>query len=298
MSESQEPFLIGVDGGGTGCRAAIAHTDGQIVAQVEGGRANVATEFDLAVRNVADAIQNAAHKAGISQKKLQSASVHIGLAGVMSKDIADRVANALPYQIVTVTDDRATAVEGALGDEDGYLMSVGTGTIVATRKADELNYVCGWGFAVSDQASGAWLGRRLLEQTLLCYDQIATHSPLTQTTLAKFGNDPNGLVAFSLDAKPGDFGQFAPDIICAANAGDLTGLDLVNEGASYLQSALRALRFREGDRLCISGGVGRHYQPFLDTEFTQNIVDPAGSSIMGAIWLAAESALERKQVAQ
>lgn len=298
MSESQEPFLIGVDGGGTGCRAALAHSDMRVVAQVEGGRANVATEFDLAVRNVAEAIQNVAHEAGVSQGKLQSASVHVALAGVISKDVADKVAKALPYQRITVTDDRAAAVEGALGDDDGFLMSVGTGTIVATRKAGKLRHVCGWGFAVSDQASGAWLGRKLLEQTLLCHDQIVPHSPLTQATLAKFGNDPNGIVTFSFDANPADFGAFAPEIIHSAKGGDLTGLDLVSEGAAYLQSALRALGFNKGERLCISGGVGRHYRPFLDAEFAQNSIEPAGSSIVGAIRLAAEAAQTRKQVAQ
>ena len=106
MSESQEPFLIGVDGGGTGCRAALAYSDGRVLAQVEGGRANVATDFNLAVRNVAEAIQNVTQEAGVSQGKLQSASVHVGLAGVISKEVADKVANALPYQRITVTDDR------------------------------------------------------------------------------------------------------------------------------------------------------------------------------------------------
>ena len=37
-------FLIGVDGGGTGCRAAVATPDGRILAEGKGGRANVSTD--------------------------------------------------------------------------------------------------------------------------------------------------------------------------------------------------------------------------------------------------------------
>ncbi|MEP2029836.1 MAG: BadF/BadG/BcrA/BcrD ATPase family protein [Paracoccaceae bacterium] len=297
MTESYEPFLIGVDGGGTGCRAALARGNGQILAQVEGGRANVATDFDLAVKNVAEVIANVAGKGGIGQSNSKAVSIHVGLAGVISKAVSRKVAEALPYALITVTDDRVVAVKGALGDDDGYFMSVGTGTIVASKKAGELHNVSGWGFAVSDQASGAWLGRRLLEKTLLCYDRIQPHTELTLATLARFEGDPNELVAFSLGAKPGDFGAFAPDVMHAAKAGDQIGLELTNEGADYLQSALRALSFDKGDRLCVSGGVGKHYLPYLNAKFKENVIDPDGPPIEGALRLAAEAMHARAKVA-
>ncbi|HBM41390.1 MAG TPA: ATPase, partial [Sulfitobacter sp.] len=39
MTQIDPPFLIGVDGGGTGCRAAVATPDGRILAEGKGGRA-------------------------------------------------------------------------------------------------------------------------------------------------------------------------------------------------------------------------------------------------------------------
>ncbi|MGB5558908.1 MAG: BadF/BadG/BcrA/BcrD ATPase family protein [Paracoccaceae bacterium] len=297
MVDVREILLVGVDGGGTGCRAAIARGDLSILAQAEGGRANVSTDFKLAVQNVLEVIKDAALKAGISIDELHSASVHLGLAGVISDDIAKRVTRALPYPAVTATDDRLTTVAGALGEHDGFLVAVGTGTIVAARQVDTIRCVGGWGFHVSDQASGARLGRRLLEETLLCYDNIRAHSDLTRSTLAKFHGDPNRIVDFSVDAKPGDYGRFAPDVVVAAKADDVVGREIMIEGAAYLERGLQTLGFEAGDRLCLAGGIGVHYLPLLSDEFIRNVVAPLASPVMGAVRLAAMSAAQRSQVA-
>jgi glucosamine kinase len=177
MSKFQDSILIGVDGGGTGCRIIIADGNLTVLARASGARANVATDFVQAIRNIQEAITKAAQSAGITEDALSNAQVHLGLAGVLCSADAQKVAAALPYALINVTDDRPTAVEGALGDKNGFLISVGTGTIIATRQGRKNSYVGGWGFYVADQASGAWLGKRLLEETLLCYDEIKPHSP-------------------------------------------------------------------------------------------------------------------------
>lgn len=281
--------MVGVDGGGTGCRAAVSRDGDTILAQAVGGPANVTSDFEVAIRNIRQAIEDAAAKAAVPKEELAAACVHLGLAGVMNDEMACRTRQALPYSKVSVTDDRPTAVIGALGDGDGFLVAVGTGTITASKRRDIIRYVGGWGFYVADQASGAWLGRRLLEETLLCHDKVKAHSALTRAALADFGGDPNKIVSFSFAAKPGDFGRLAPDIVAAAQAGDDIGARLMKEGASFLEDGLRALGFQPGDRLCLSGGLGNFYRSFLAPEFSENLVAPLGTSVSGAIHLAART---------
>lgn len=295
MSDSGQQLLIGVDGGGTGCRVAIGTLSAGILARAEGGRANAASDPDLAIRNITETINTAAEKAHVDGSDLKSAIAHVGLAGVMSRADSERIASSLSYKAITVTDDRQTAVTGALGGSDGFLLSVGTGTIIAASRDGAFNYVGGWGFYVADQGSGAWLGRAGLEQVLLCHDGLAEHSDLTRTLFAKFDDDPNAIVAFSMSAKPRDYAAFAPVVVAGAGCGDTWGQTLLAKGADYLIGGLRVLGFKSGETLCLFGGVGPHYAPYLPAEFLGGQSEPRGTALDGAFQLAKSSALRLRR---
>ncbi|WP_278923732.1 BadF/BadG/BcrA/BcrD ATPase family protein [Pseudophaeobacter profundi] len=289
MRDSKHKILIGVDGGGTGCRAAIGTADGGVLARAEGGRANAASDFALTVKNIIATVRLAAEGAGIPIAALETATAHIGIAGVLGPETAAQVAAALPFKDCKVTDDRPTAVTGALGAQDGYLLSVGTGTIAAASQSGVFSYVGGWGFQVSDQASGAWLGRAALAQVLLCHDGLSAHTDLTRKIFARFDNDPNAIVTFSLTAKPGDFATYAPDVVTSARAGDVWGRRVVDKGADYLMRCLGVLGYQPGDRLCLSGGLGPHYAAFLPAPVASGLIRAKGSALDGAFQLAKAS---------
>ena len=294
MLDSAQQFVIGVDGGGTGCRAAIGTRSNGIIAQAEAGRANATSAPELAIRNITKAINAAAAKAGIEVSALNGAVAHLGLAGVMTSADSQRIAVALPYEDIVVTDDRATAVAGALGGKDGYLLSVGTGTIIAASRSGTFNYVGGWGFHLADQGGGAWLGRAALKHVLMCHDGLASHSDLTRALFAEFQNDPNAIVDFSMSAKPGDYGTFAPIIVSSAYEGDVWGKEIMSRGGDYLQRGLNALGFQPGDTMCLSGGVGPHYAPFLPIETLSGRVKPRGTALDGAFQLARSTSHKRR----
>lgn len=286
MLTAQKTLLIGVDGGGTGCRAAVGTATQGILGRAQGGRANVTSDPALAIKNVRATIEAAAQTAGLPQSALSTAVAHIGLAGVMTPSDSALIASALPMQHCLVSDDRPTAVTGALGSEDGFLMSVGTGTIIAARKKGDFSYVSGWGFQISDQASGAWLGRAALEQLLLCHDGIADFTPLIRKLFANFNNDPNEIVAFSTAAKPGDYATLAPEVISFAQDADPWAQSIMAKGADYLLRGLSALGFSAGDTLCMSGGVGPSYADFLPQDILTGRTQPQSSAVDGAFLLA------------
>lgn len=289
MSDSAHSLLIGVDGGGTGCRAAIGTYSAGVIAWAEGGRANAASNPDLALKNIISTIDAVAAQAHVPPDALGDAIVHLGLSGVMSAADSLRIAEALPYRNAVVTDDRPTAVSGALGGQDGFLLSVGTGTIVAGCKKGVFRYAGGWGFHVADQASGAWLGRAALERVLLCHDGLFDHTELTRAVFARFDDDPNAIVSFSMSAKPGDFGTLAPLVISGADGEDAWGRSIMRQGAEYLERGLSVLDFRPGDVLCLTGGVGSHYARYLPPEFLAGRIEPRGNALDGAFQLAKSS---------
>lgn len=295
MDDSLQNLIIGVDGGGTGCRVAIGTFADGVIARAEGGRANVTSDPKLAIGNIIKTVEVAAINGAIDVGRLRTATVHLGLAGVMTAQDAQMVAAAVPYQDVTVTDDRPTALAGAFGGQDGFLLSVGTGTIAAGRKDGAYRSVGGWGFYVGDQASGAWLGKKCLRQVLLCHDGIAQHSDLTRALFAKFSGDPNAVVAFSMSAKPGDYGAFAPEVVEWAQAGDPMGKKIIKKGAAHLLRCLQAMQFNAGDPLCLTGGVGPHYANYLPDDVTAGLTQRQGNALDGSFSLARARVVKNRE---
>ena len=296
MNDSEHTLLIGVDGGGTGCRAAVGTAANGILATADGGRANTSSDFDLAINNIVQTVKTALQKAGLQEASLNNAVVHCGLAGVMTTQDSTRVSAALHFGTCIATDDRPTAVRGALGDQDGYLLSIGTGAIAARQLNGDFRSVGGWGFYVADQASGAWLGRAALERVLLCHDGLAEHSDLTRAIFARFDNDPNAISSFSITAKPGDYGAFSPEIVAGAKSGDPWGQSIMREGADHLQRCLAALGFKAGQVLCLTGGVGPHYADYLPPTTLSGLAPSRGSALDGAFQLAKDMAERRVEI--
>lgn len=286
MVDSGETLLIGVDGGGTGCRVAIGTATKGVIAQASGGQGNIGNDPQGAIANICSTALRAAQKAGFDAADLSTATAHLGLAGVLSEQIAQFVADNVPFKSSAVTSDVPTAVMGALDGENGFLAAIGTGSFISAHRDQQFIHVGGWGHTVSDQASGSWLGREALNRTLQCHDGLIQHTELTLRLLSRFESDPAQISQFSSSASPRDFGELCPIIVQAAKASDKIGVMLMELGTDYILKGLAALNFKPNDRLCLGGGVGPHYSDYLQKRKPIQIDSPKGSTVMGAFKLA------------
>lgn len=284
-----ETPVIGIDGGGTGCRVALVCAGRRV--EAEGGPANVWQDEARALTNLSAVLRDAAQRAGLGHEALAGARVHAGLAGVLDAGDAARVSSALAEAAGIappgVSDDRVTTLEGALGPGDGWLLSVGTGSFAGCRVAGARRFVGGWGLRLGDQASGAWLGRRALEASLLVHDGIEPPGVLSWSLLADFSNDPKAVVDFSQVSQSSAYAAYAPRVAAAAESGDPLGRRLMEEGAAYLQQALTALEYPDKGALCLVGGLGSSYARYLPEALRRAVVAPQGSALNGALALAA-----------
>jgi len=289
MTTESENIIVAADGGGTGCRVAVGTIQSGILAEATGGPGNVHSDFTGAIANLTGAVSNALAKAGLADTPAEKMVAHFGVAGAHTAVEVEAVRAALPYGTSSVTGDRATSVRGALGEVDGYVVALGTGTIVARQADLEMSTVGGWGFDVSDQASGAWLGHRLLQEVVLCEDGLRDQTDLSRLVLSTKGG-LIGLIHLSADAIPGDYAPLARDVVAAAQNGDPLGLELMHEGAAYVARGLDTLGFQRGDALVLAGGLGPHYAPYLADDLTQNVHAPKGSALEGAFAMAVRAA--------
>lgn len=276
--------ILAIDGGGTSCRGRLFPAGGVAVEAVE-GPANVFSDFEAALGRILKLVGALFDKAGLADEAHAETVAHLGLAGVIDAAGAEAVAARLPFARSVVTSDQPTMIVGALGGRDGAVAAIGTGSFVGVQSGAAVRVIGGWGLAIGDQASGAWLGRELLKHAVLLGDGIAAAAPLGKAMLARYGGVA-GITRFSLAARPADYGRLAPEVVAAAEAGDPLAARLMAEGADYIVASLRALGWSGGERLCLSGGLGPAYARWLPSAVTAGLVAPGGTALDGATILA------------
>jgi glucosamine kinase len=283
---TSDSVIFGIDGGGTGCRAALCRADGTRLADGESGAANIMTNLDTSRENIIDACLRALNKVGLSDDSLLQASAYLGVAGANVGSYAVDIAKALPFARCEVTTDAQISLQGAIGNGDGVVAIIGTGSVFISRFDDEVRTAGGWGFVVGDLGSGARVGRELLQEALLAHDGVRLATPITAHILNDFRNNPQTIVEYAHSASPGDFGRFAPLVLEYVQQEDITALRIWDRAIRSVEEALASIIGDRQARLCLLGGFGKRYGDYLSDRFTGMIVQPKGSGLDGAVDLA------------
>ncbi len=292
MCRENESLIVAVDGGGTACRARLISPAGTVMGFAESGPANISTDFDAACRNILTAADTLFADAGIDEKRAGTSVACLALAGTIDEQRIDRLRKRLGFSSVSVISDMEASLYGALQGRDGVVASIGTGSFFVSQEAGETRRIGGRGFFLSDDCSGAYLGRELLRETVRAYDGLRERSPLTNSVMTRFGNSVDNLVMFSMTATPRDYGKFAPRVVDANHDGDPTARALIDRSLSEMCEILDALEVERIGRLCLVGGLGAAYKILLPKKYQALCGRPMGDTLDGAAALARKRSRE------
>jgi glucosamine kinase len=107
--------------------------------------------------------------------------------------------------------DAITAVKGALGDRDGIVAAIGTGSVFASQRSGVIRQIGGWGLVLGDEGSGARLGRSLLAAALGAVDGFRPMTPFLRAILDEHGGSEGIISLFAGGATGGVCRLCAPD---------------------------------------------------------------------------------------
>lgn len=294
MKQSPLTAILAIDGGGTRCRIALERA-GEVI-RVDSGPANVSSDFDGALAQIHLGLERLCATTGLPLAQLAALPAYVGLAGVVSADIAQRLQHHLPLTQSRITDDRPAALRGAIGNGEGAIAHCGTGSFLASQIKGARRIIGGWGQQLGDQASAQWLGRLALARTLDMVDGLAPASTLTTQLLARFSGSAE-IVAFAAQASPMELGALARDVTHHASQGDALATDLMHQGARYIADTLPRIGWTPGHALCLTGGLAPQYRSYLPPEMQDALQPPQGDPLTGALALAREFAAKGHSVA-
>ncbi|MGH9938079.1 MAG: BadF/BadG/BcrA/BcrD ATPase family protein [Blastocatellia bacterium] len=273
----QSHFWLGVDGGGTNCRAAIVDTGGEVVGE---GRAEAANHIRVGMKNaiihVGQAVAQACQQAGIEQSEIAAAC--IGLAGVSHPDhhrqMLTALKEALPISDIALETDARVALAGATGNKSGVVVIAGTGSIACgINSRGRFARAGGWGPAMGDEGSGSYIGRRALESVVMSYDYRGEPTSMMEPILRHFGvSSPPELppvIYDDPDKAMREIAQLSRIAVKAAREGDKVAREILKDASKELAVAaiavIEQLRMeRDEFQVAYVGGVFEAGELILD----------------------------------
>ena len=237
-------FYVGIDGGGTKTRCVLGNETKVLATTVSGGcnivrygEVGIDARESRARESLHTAVRQACAAAKISPERLQT--ICIGAAGAARPEIAAKLHGLLaelnPKLDIKVFGDTVIALQAAFGSGPGIIAIAGTGSVVYGRDATGCTARAGgWGFAISDEGSGHWIGRHAISALMRARDQ-RQETALTALILETWKlKNVDALIQHANATPAPEFPRLFPIVIRAADGGDVIARELLARAGAEL----------------------------------------------------------------
>src|SRR6202049_577597 len=230
-------IFLGIDGGGTRTSCLIGD-EKLVLGSGIAGASNVLRVGEAAARvALVQAIRQACDAAKIDPAKISHTCV--GVAGAARPEVAKVVRRIVAETVsgqIEIVGDMVIALHAAFGAGPGIVVIAGTGSIAYGRnRVGKVARAGGWGFAVSDEGSGHWIGRAAVSATLRAADQSEHVSPLLRAIMKVWNIENRDALVTATNASPApDFAALFPPVSAAADAGAVLGATVLRGAGSEL----------------------------------------------------------------
>ncbi len=284
LNTNKETLYLGVDGGGSKCRAVLYGESSGILGEGLSGPANPLHGFEQSLFSICESADKAILAAGLSPDVKNQLVVGLGLAGVNLPALHQKIEQwQHPFKQAYVTTDLHVACVGAHRGGDGAVIITGTGSCGFASVKGETLTLGAHGFPHGDKGSGAWIGLQAVEHCLLEFDQLASPSVLREKMAA---TDALSLVEKVAQQPPRFYARLAPLVFEAADENDPVAIKILKQGAEYIDALAQRLFQLEPPRFSMIGGLTTRLIPWLSTSVVDRISDPLDPPEIGAVYFA------------
>jgi N-acetylglucosamine kinase-like BadF-type ATPase len=302
-------IFLGIDGGGSQT-ACVIGDETLLLGRGSGSGSNVLRVGEAQAReSIASAMLQACTEAKVSPKQIKRTCIGVaGGARPETTEIIRRILSELVSGEIEVAGDMVIAMEAASGGGPGVVVIAGTGSIAYGRNAaGETARAGGWGFAISDEGSGHWIGRAAVAAAMRAFDE-GQDGGLLGSLMKSWGvSTREQMIVLSGKTPAPDFAGLFPAVLAAADAGDPKAHDILAVAGVELATLAKVVIARlfidaGGAPVAMSGGVFRNSSLVRQVFYNRlrlecpkavvnaNVVDP----VQGALELARRAALGAK----
>jgi len=145
MKGPADVLVLGVDGGGSGCRARLCTISGRTLSEGSAGSANIRLGVEQSFASVHEATVQCMTAAGLSTRDFDRIVACLALAGDSEPSQLEAARqHEHPYRRAVFVTDAQAACVGAHGGRDGGIIVIGTGSIGWAELNGRQHRVGGW----------------------------------------------------------------------------------------------------------------------------------------------------------
>lgn len=281
-------FYLGIDGGGSGCRARIENAQGELLGTGESGPANLVAHPERAFDNLREAYSQALANAQLAPAALKQTYTVLGLAGYNLAVGREQCRGwQLPFAKSLLTTDTRIAQAGAHQGGEGAVLVLGTGSVASAVINGQEHVLGGYGLPIGDQASGASLGLLAVQASLQMLDHLQPRTALLDAVLESTGvADALGLSELMVRASSTEFARLAPVVVSQALAGEPVSRALIDDAVVYVGRIIARLKHLGASRISLVGGLAPVLAPFLPESIQGQLTPAVTTPVAGAVLLA------------
>jgi N-acetylglucosamine kinase-like BadF-type ATPase len=295
-------YYLGFDGGGTKTDCILVDAAGAQLARATAGPSNpLRAGYAKAWFTLSDAADMVLERQHIKSSDILGICAGIGGAGreAVAKRIATFLLAGFPNAAVSVTTDLAITLQAAVGDGEGIILVVGTGSGAYGRNADgKIARAGGRGPWFSDEGSAFDIGRRALAAVVRAEEGRGEKTALSEQVLKWLGcNDWNRVLDWVVKNPDDVFPRIFPLVAALGDKGDPVSCEILSGAAESLAelagSVLKKLQMvdREVPVAKAGGALGR--SKFFDAAIDAGLERVAPrAQVVGLLEKPAEAAAQ------
>lgn len=289
-------YFIGIDGGGTKCRVILQDRNGTQLGEGISGPANIMRDAELTKLSIMEGAEKAIKSANtllaskssetpVTPITVSECVVGAGLAGAnISTAKAHFESWQHPFHSLHILSDLHAACVGAHNGKHGAVIIVGTGSAGTVYTEAKFTDVGGHGFPIGDFASGAWLGLKAIQHTLLCIDGIRSLDDLANKVCAELGaSNADEIVTKCAGFSTHHYASLVPCMLPLLREGNNQVVRIFKDGAEYLETMAQRLLGDNAYNLALIGGLSNVYVPYFSEEIRARLQACELSPEQGAI---------------
>ena len=255
------PFFLGIDGGGTKTRSIVGDEKSQLGAGTSSS-SKVQRVGEACARDaLASAVHEACVHAGISPRQI--ARTCAGITGAARPEIAGVMQELMASVVggeVEIVGDVEIAFEDAFGSSSGVILIAGTGSIAFGRNTKgETARAAGWGYPISDDGSGQWIGAEAVREGLHARDRGQPAGLLNDLMKALDARSFEDFIVRLNANLLVDFSALFPVVLAASLKGDQVATGILtragHELASMAGTVIERLFREQSVSVATHGGV-------------------------------------------
>ena len=266
-------YYLGFDGGGTKTDCILVDAAGTVLARATTGPSNpLRAGYAKAWFTLSDAADMVLERQHIKSSDILGICAGIGGAGrdAVAKRIATFLLAGFPNAAVSVTTDLAITLQAAVGDGEGIILVVGTGSGAYGRDADgNIARAGGRGPWFSDEGSAFDIGRRALAAVVRAEEGRGEKTALSEQVLKWLGcNDWNRVLDWVVKNPDDVFPRIFPLVAALGDKCDPVSCEILSGAAESLAdlagSVLKKLQMVDRDVPVAKAGGALDRSKFFD----------------------------------